>query len=68
MLVKSSPISFKFPTLPTFLLGLLPLPYMHSFYSLNISLIKIAQLVKNLPAMQKTLVQFLGQEDLLEIG
>ena len=28
----------------------------------------IAQLVKNLPAMQETLVQFLGQEDLLEKG
>ena len=28
----------------------------------------IAQLVKNLPAMQKTLVQFLGQEDPLEEG
>ena len=28
----------------------------------------IAQLVKNLPAMQKTPVQFLGQEDLLEKG
>ena len=26
----------------------------------------IAQLVKNPPAMQKTPVQFLGQEDLLE--
>ena len=26
----------------------------------------IAQLEKNPPAMQKTLVQFLGQEDLLE--
>ena len=26
----------------------------------------IAQLVKNPPAMQETLVQFLGQEDLLE--
>ena len=26
----------------------------------------IAQLVKNLPAMQETPVQFLGQEDLLE--
>ena len=26
----------------------------------------IAQLVKNLPAMQETWVQFLGQEDLLE--
>ena len=28
----------------------------------------IAQLVKNLPAMQETEVQFLGQEDLLEKG
>jgi len=27
-----------------------------------------AQLVKNLPAMQETSVQFLGQEDLLEKG
>ena len=26
----------------------------------------LAQLVKNPPAMQETLVQFLGQEDLLE--
>ena len=26
----------------------------------------MAQLVKNLPAMQETLVRFLGQEDLLE--
>ena len=28
----------------------------------------IAQLVKNLPAMQETQVLFLGQEDLLEKG
>ena len=28
----------------------------------------IAQLVKNLPAMQETLIQFLGQEDPLEKG
>ena len=28
----------------------------------------VAQLVKNLPAMQKTLVQFLGQEATLEKG
>ena len=28
----------------------------------------IVQLVKNPPAMQKTLVQFLGQEDPLEKG
>ena len=28
----------------------------------------IAQLVKNSPAMQETLVRFLGQKDLLEKG
>ena len=28
----------------------------------------MAQLVKNLPAMQETLVQFFGWEDLLEKG
>ena len=28
----------------------------------------VAQLVKNLPAMQETLVQFLGREDPLEKG
>ena len=28
----------------------------------------VAQLIKNLPAMQETLVQFLGQEDPLEKG
>ena len=28
----------------------------------------VAQLVKNLPAMQETLVRFLGREDLLEKG
>ena len=28
----------------------------------------LAQLVKNLPAMQETLVQFLGQKDPLEKG
>ena len=27
-----------------------------------------AQLVKNPPAVQETLVQFLGREDLLEVG
>ena len=31
-------------------------------------IIVIAQLVKNLPAMQETPVQFLGGEDLLEKG
>ena len=28
----------------------------------------MAQIVKNLPAMQETLIQFLGQEDPLEKG
>ena len=28
----------------------------------------MAQLVKNLPALQETLVRFLGREDLLEKG
>ena len=28
----------------------------------------VAQLVKNLPAMQETLIRFLGWEDLLEKG
>ena len=32
------------------------------------SYVYLAQLVKNLPAMQETLVQFLGREDLLEQG
>ena len=36
----------------------------HSFIGFSL----IAQLVKNLPAMQETLVQFLGQEDPLEKG
>ena len=34
----------------------------------NLGASLVAQLVKNLPAMQETLVQFLGQEDLLEKG
>ena len=37
-----------------------------SYINYGISL--IAQLVKNLPAMQETPVRFLGQEDLLEKG
>ena len=37
------------------------------FYSLRTAIL-IAQLVENPPAMQKTLVQFLGQEDPLEKG
>ena len=35
------------------------------FYVVNIGNSLIAQLVKNLPAIQETLVQFLGWEDLL---
>ena len=37
-------------------------------YSLTLRASLIAQLVKNLPAMQETLVQFLAQEDFLEKG
>ena len=37
--------------------------YLHTLY-----LAFLAQLVKNLPAMQETLVQFLGWEDPLEKG
>ena len=38
--------------------------YIHSIYRGSL----IAQLVKNLPAMQETSVRFLGQEDSLEKG
>ena len=38
------------------------------FTALNARASLMAQLVKNLPAMQETLVRFLGQEDLLEKG
>ena len=41
-------------------------PFNPPIYSVQASL--IAQLVKNPPAMQETLVQFLGQKDLLEKG
>ena len=36
--------------------------------TLHVGASLIAQLVKNLPAMLETLVQFLGWEDLLEKG
>ena len=46
-----------------------------SLYQINSTIInvifivqQIAQLVKNLPAMQKTPIQFLGQENLPEKG
>ena len=44
--------------------------FLYLFYIFNIKgiEIEIAQLVKNPPAMQETLVQFLGQEDPLEKG
>ena len=35
---------------------------------LNLPASLVAQIIKNLPAMQETLVQFLGQEDPLEKG
>ena len=35
---------------------------------LGLVLYLVAQLVKNLPAMQETPVRFLGQKDLLEKG
>ena len=42
---------------------------MHTIeYYSTIKAFLIAHLVKNLPAMQETLVRFLGQEDLLEEG
>ena len=37
-------------------------------YELNLWASLIAQLVKNLPALQETVVQFLGPEDPLEKG
>ena len=39
---------------------------MHETHSMHRAL--VAQLVKNPPAMQETLVRFLGWEDLLEKG
>ena len=44
---------------------------LHYYYSNNTVIIGaslVAQMVKNLPAMQDTLVRFLGQEDPLEEG
>ena len=40
--------------------------FFFSFPRLYNSASLVAQMVNNLPAMQETLVQFLGQEDLLE--
>ena len=54
-----------------FLPTLLALSHLSSLSYYGISLPRaslVAQLVKNPPAMQETLVQFLGQEDPLEKG
>ena len=40
----------------------------HSFDCLDLWASLVAQMVKNLPAVQETWVQFLGWEDLLEKG
>ena len=46
-------------------LAFLPLPFLHF---LNTVTYLLAQMVKNLPAMQEIQVQSLGQEDPLEKG
>ena len=51
---KGITVSFKQPSFAL---------YMYNFFSCIIVTSLIAQLVKNPPAMQETLVQFLGQED-----
>ena len=50
--------------------GVKPVLYKQSlvFFFFPTALLVIAQLVKNSPAMQETLVQFLGWEDPLEKG
>ena len=62
-----SPLPYKLP------LNVYPAPgilYHYDFYNINyfheIEAFLTAQLVKNLPAIQETWVQFLGWEDLLE--
>ena len=42
--------------------------YMYMYACVNEWASLLVQMVKNLPEMQKTQVQFLGQEDLLEKG
>ena len=46
----------------------LMVPFIFKYWYKNIRTSLIAQLVKNLPAMQETLVPFLGWEDPLEKG
>ena len=43
-------------------------PYFNNLIKNSMLASLVAQLVKNLPTMQKTLVRFLGREDLLEKG
>ena len=45
-----------------------PFEFIFGCYYFYIRASLIAQLVKNLPTMQETLIQFLGWEDLLEKG
>ena len=42
--------------------------FLLQLYRIQVGLPSVAQLVKNLPAMQETPVQFLGQQDLLEFS
>ena len=42
--------------------------FLLQLYRIQVGLPSVAQLVKNLPAMQETPIQFLGQEDPLEKG
>ena len=62
-------MSFFFFCLEAF--NIFPLCWvLETYYNVSLYLwaFLIAQLVKNLPAMQETLVQFLGWENLLEKG
>ena len=42
--------------------------FLLQLYRIQVGLPSVAQLVKNLPAMQETPVRFLGQQDILEKG
>ena len=65
--VKLGSPALQVNSLPTELSGK-PNEYSRAFIFLNYWASLVAQLVKNLPAMQETPVQFLGQEDPLEKG
>ena len=56
---------------PFYLLGALPLVWFQdecTVWTCGPSTSQVTQMVKNLPAIQETQVQSLGQEDLLEKG